>query len=48
MYAGGDVDLGVVACGQGVGLAHDIPTVRELFDGIVSQAKEIVRGLAAS
>jgi len=48
MYAGGDVNLGVVACGQGVGLAHDIPTVRELFDGIVSQAKDIVKSLAGN
>jgi NADH:quinone reductase (non-electrogenic) len=28
MYEQGELDVGVVSCGQGVGLIHDIPTVR--------------------
>ncbi len=40
MYKDGDTDLGIVSCGQGVGLIHSIPTVKELFDRIMSQAEE--------
>jgi len=47
MYAEGDLTAGVVACGQGVGLVHDIPTLKELFDGIISQAAGIAGNLAA-
>jgi nitronate monooxygenase len=41
MYTEGDIDLGVVACGQGVGLIKDIPTVKELLDRIMTEAEEI-------
>ena len=30
MYRDGDIDAGMVSCGQGVGLVKDIPTVKEL------------------
>jgi NAD(P)H-dependent flavin oxidoreductase YrpB (nitropropane dioxygenase family) len=42
MYRNGDIDLGVVSCGQGVGLVKDIPTVKELFDRIMVEAEEII------
>ncbi len=45
MYKEGDIDLGVVACGQGVGLIKDIPTVKELLDRIMVEAEEIVSKL---
>lgn len=44
----GDLDCGVVPCGQGIGQVHDIPTVRDLFDGIIAQATEVVTGLVKS
>jgi len=44
----GDLDCGVVPCGQGIGQVHDIPTVRDLFDGIIAQATEVVTGLTRS
>jgi nitronate monooxygenase len=47
MYEKGDLDLGVISCGQGVGMVHNIPTVRELFDGIITQATAIAKGLAS-
>jgi NAD(P)H-dependent flavin oxidoreductase YrpB (nitropropane dioxygenase family) len=47
MYDKGDLDMGIIACGQGVGLNHDIPTVKELFDRIISQATDIAKNLAA-
>ncbi len=40
MYDEGDVDKGILACGQGIGLAHDIPTLKELFDRMAAEAEE--------
>jgi NAD(P)H-dependent flavin oxidoreductase YrpB (nitropropane dioxygenase family) len=36
----GDLSIGVCTCGQCVGLIHDIPTVKELIDRIVSEAED--------
>lgn len=36
----GDLDNGVFSCGQCVGLIHDIPSVKELMDRIMSEAIE--------
>ncbi|MCD6225069.1 MAG: nitronate monooxygenase, partial [Deltaproteobacteria bacterium] len=41
MYDQGDLDAGIISCGQGVGLIHDIPSVQELFDKIIKQATDI-------
>jgi nitronate monooxygenase len=40
VYTDGDVDGGIWSCGQSVGLIHDVPTVKELMEEIVRQAKE--------
>ena len=48
MYRDGDLDAGVISCGQGIGLAHDIPTVKELFDRIIGEAESVVRGISES
>ncbi len=48
MYETGDLDAGILPCGQGIGLVHDIPTVKELFDRIVKEATDLARNLAAS
>lgn len=40
----GDVDGGVWFASMAQGLIHDIPTVRELVDGIVAEAEEIITG----
>ncbi|TFG13491.1 nitronate monooxygenase [Candidatus Thorarchaeota archaeon] len=45
MYKHGDTDLGVVSCGQGVGLIKDIPTVKELLDRIMAEAEETISHL---
>ncbi len=45
MYDEGELDVGVVSCGQGVGLIHEVPTVKELFDGMMAQTESIVGGL---
>jgi NAD(P)H-dependent flavin oxidoreductase YrpB (nitropropane dioxygenase family) len=45
MYNEGNLDLGVVSCGQGVGLIKDIPTVKELLDRIVTEAEATISRL---
>ncbi len=38
----GDVEAGAWSCGMVAGLIHDIPTVKELIDRIMSEADEII------
>ena len=38
----GELDAGAWSCGMVAGLVHDIPTVRELMDRIMSEAEHIV------
>jgi NAD(P)H-dependent flavin oxidoreductase YrpB (nitropropane dioxygenase family) len=37
----GDVDEAMIPCGQVVGLIHEIPTVREIIEGIINEARLI-------
>ena len=46
MFDDGDIDAGILACGQGVGLARDVPTVKELFDRMAGEARESLSRLA--
>jgi nitronate monooxygenase len=46
MYQEGDLEAGIVSCGQGIGLINDIPTVKEYFDRTVSEAEEIIKKLS--
>jgi nitronate monooxygenase len=39
----GDMDAGAWSCGMVAGLIHDIPTVKELVDRIMSEARDIIR-----
>jgi nitronate monooxygenase len=39
----GEMDAGAWSCGMVVGLIHDIPTCKELIDGIVTEAEEIIK-----
>ena len=45
MYIEGDLDVGMISCGQGVGLVKDIPTVKELLDKIIKEAEEVIQRL---
>ncbi len=47
MYDTGELDSGIISCGQGIGLVDDIPTVKELFGRIVSEAEETLLELKA-
>jgi NAD(P)H-dependent flavin oxidoreductase YrpB (nitropropane dioxygenase family) len=40
----GKVDAGGWSCGMVAGLIHDIPTVQELIDRVMSQAEALIRG----
>ena len=39
----GQVDAGAWSCGMVAGLIHDVPTVKELIDRIMSEAESLVR-----
>lgn len=43
LYFEGDLNAGLAECGQVVGLIHDIPTVKEVIDGIIQGAEEIIK-----
>ena len=47
MYDSGELDAGIISCGQGVCMANDIPTVKELFDRIINQAERRLKELGA-
>lgn len=42
VLANGDTDHGIMWGGQTVGLIHDVPTVKELVDRMISEATDIV------
>jgi len=44
-YASGATDDSIIYCGQVVGLIHDIPSVKEIIDGIINQAEFIKKRL---
>jgi NAD(P)H-dependent flavin oxidoreductase YrpB (nitropropane dioxygenase family) len=43
LYFEGDLDAGLAECGQVVGIIHDIPSVKEVIDGIIEGAEEIIK-----
>lgn len=45
MYVDGDLDAGMISCGQGVGLIKDIPSLRELFEGMVKEAGQASKSI---
>ena len=40
---GGEMDAGIWSCGMVAGLIHDVPTVQELIDRIMTEANTIIR-----
>lgn len=45
-YDSGDIEGGVIPCGEVVGRIHDIPTVQEVIDEIVANSEIILEKLA--
>ncbi|MFW9973069.1 MAG: NAD(P)H-dependent flavin oxidoreductase [Candidatus Odinarchaeota archaeon] len=46
MYEEGNLDVGVVSIGQGVGLINDIPAVKDLIERIMKETNEIIQNLS--
>ena len=42
VYSEGELDAGLAPCGEAVGLIHDIPAVKEVIDGIIQRANEVI------
>jgi NAD(P)H-dependent flavin oxidoreductase YrpB (nitropropane dioxygenase family) len=47
LYVQGDLDVGIVSCGQGIGLIDDIPTVKEVLGRIIEEATQAARRMTA-
>ncbi len=45
---GGEMDAGAWSCGMVAGLIHDVPTCKDLIDGLMSEAESLIRGRLAS
>jgi NADH:quinone reductase (non-electrogenic) len=48
MYDEGDPDEGILSCGQGICFAKEILPLKDLFDGIISQAEDIRNKMKAA
>jgi nitronate monooxygenase len=46
--ARGEADQTILACGQVVGMIHDIPTVKQLIDSIMNGAMTIEERLSST
>ncbi len=46
MYQEGDLNAGVISCGQGVGLVKKVRPMKDIIEGIVQQADELRKKLA--
>jgi len=44
-YSTGDTSNALFSVGQGVGLIQDVPTIKEIVDGIISESKAIMQRL---
>ncbi|MGX8711113.1 nitronate monooxygenase [Clostridium sp. KNHs216] len=46
-YESGDIDGGMFGIGPAIGLIHDIPSVKEIIDGMVAEADAVLARLSA-
>ena len=47
MYQEGEIQAGVISCGQGVGLVRKVMPMKDIIEGIVQQADELRKKMAA-
>jgi nitronate monooxygenase len=47
VYETGDLEHGIWSAGTSMGLVDDIPTCKELVEGIVREAEALIRGRLA-
>jgi len=43
----GDVDTGVIGCGQGIGLMNEVLTVKEVIDNMINGAAAVLKNMCA-
>lgn len=48
MFNGGEIDAGILACGQGIGMCREILSVEELFSQMMTRAAKISQNLKLS
>ena len=48
MYEGGDIQAGIISCGQGIGLVKKVMPMKDIIEKIVHQADELRKKLAAN
>jgi NAD(P)H-dependent flavin oxidoreductase YrpB (nitropropane dioxygenase family) len=48
MYEGGDIQGGIISCGQGIGLVKKVMPMKEIIEKIVNQADALRKKLAAN
>jgi nitronate monooxygenase len=46
MYKDGDIQAGVISCGQGIGLVKKVMPMKDIIEGIVQQADELRRKIS--
>ncbi len=46
MYQEGDLNAGVISCGQGIGLVKKVMPMRDIIEGVVHQAEELRKKLS--
>ena len=46
MFEEGDVQAGVISCGQGIGLVKKVMPMKDIIEGIVHQADELRKKLS--
>jgi nitronate monooxygenase len=46
MFQEGDLNAGVISCGQGVGLVKKVMPMKDIIEGIVHQADELRKKLS--
>lgn len=47
VFLGGELDTGVASCGQVVGLIRDLPSVKEVIETIIAEARVIGQRLSS-
>jgi hypothetical protein len=47
MLEDGEIEAGVIACSQSIGVVHEIKPVADVIGGMVREAEEMREGLAA-
>ena len=45
MYQSGDISMGTISCGQGIGMLNEIKPLKKIVEDLISEAELVIRGL---